>query len=97
MKSLVVRVLLGSAASLLVFMSGSAAAHHSAAMFNDQVELTLTGVVTKFDYLNPHAWLYVDVTEEDGTITEWGFEMGAPPLLRRAGIPPNAWRTGSLV
>ena len=66
-------------------------------MFDDQSELTLTGEVTRFDYLNPHSWLYMNVTEDDGTVTEWGFELSAPPLLRRAGVSPNTWRPGDLV
>ena len=82
------------AASLLLT---PALAHHSAAMFDDQVELTLTGVVTRFDYLNPHSWLYVDVENDDGTNTEWGFELGAPPRLRREGISPNFWQPGDAV
>lgn len=72
-------------------------AHHSAAMFDDQVELTLSGVVTRFDYLNPHSWLYVNVANDDGTQTEWGFELDAPPRLRRSGISPNFWQPGDAV
>jgi hypothetical protein len=68
--------------------------HHSAAMFDDQVVLTLEGTVTRFDYLNPHSWLYVNVANDDGTITEWGFELDAPPRLRRLGISPNFWQQG---
>ena len=79
------------------FFATQAAGHHSSAMFDDQTELTLTGIVTRFDYLNPHSWLYMNVTEEDGTVTEWGFELSAPPLLRRAGVSPNTWRPGDLV
>ncbi|WP_428099884.1 DUF6152 family protein [Candidatus Rariloculus sp.] len=74
-----------------------AMAHHSSAMFDDEVELTLSGVVTRFDYLNPHAWLYVNVQNDDGTHTEWGFELGAPPRLRRSGISPNFWQAGDAV
>ena len=82
------------AASLLLI---PAMAHHSAAMFDDEVELTLTGVVTRFDYLNPHSWLYVNVDNDDGTKTEWGFELGAPPRLRRSRISPNFWQPGDAV
>ena len=84
-------------AAVLVLLSVPAAGHHSSAMFDDQSELTLTGEVTRFDYLNPHSWLYMNVTEDDGTVTEWGFELSAPPLLRRAGVSPNTWRPGDLV
>ena len=97
MKNYLAATCLGGATALVLAASGSAIAHHSSAMFDDQVELTLTGVVTRFDYLNPHSWLYVAVTEEDGTVTEWGFEMSAPPLLRRAGVAPSAWQAGDLV
>jgi hypothetical protein len=76
---------------------GQAIAHHSAAMFDDQVTLTMTGTVTKFDYLNPHSWLYVDVVNEDGSTTSWGFETEAPPRLRRVGVGPNHWEAGDIV
>ena len=74
-----------------------ATAHHSAAMFDDEINLVLEGTVTRFDYLNPHSWLYVDVVNEDGTTTEWGFELAAPPRLRRIGISPNFWEPGDEV
>lgn len=76
---------------------GSALAHHSAAMFDDQVEMELTGVVTEFDYLNPHSWLYVDVTGEDGSVTTWGFETDDPSRLRRQGVTPTYWEPGDVV
>ena len=72
-------------------------AHHSGAMFEDERTLTLTGTVTRFDYVNPHSWLYVDVENEDGSVTEWGFELDAPPRLRRVGIPPSFWQGGDRV
>jgi hypothetical protein len=74
-----------------------AVAHHSGAMFDDQLTLELTGTVTHFDYVNPHSWLYVNVEDENGDVTEWGFELDAPPRLRRIGISPNFWREGERV
>jgi len=74
-----------------------ALAHHSGAMFEDQRMLELGGTVTHFDYVNPHAWLYVNVENEDGSVTEWGFELDAPPRLRRLGISPSFWREGDRV
>jgi hypothetical protein len=71
--------------------------HHSAAMFNLGTVLTLTGTVTRFDYLNPHSWLYVNVENDDGSVTEWGFELDAPPRLRRVGVPPTFWQPGDVV
>lgn len=72
-------------------------AHHSGAMFEDDVTLTLSGTVTHFDYVNPHSWLYVNVADEDGNVTEWGFELDAPPRLRRIGISPRFWEEGDVV
>ncbi len=72
-------------------------AHHSFAMFDFEQELRLEGTVTKFDYVNPHSWLYVNIENDDGTITEWGFELDAPPRLRRLGISPRFWEPGDRV
>lgn len=72
-------------------------AHHSAAMFDRKVTLTLNGTVKRFDYVNPHSWLYVDVSNADGTTTEWGFELDAPPRLRRIGVSPNFWQPGDSI
>lgn len=74
-----------------------ALAHHSGAMFEPELTLTLSGHVTHFDYVNPHSWLYVNVDNEDGTITEWGFELDAPPRLRRLGVSPKFWEPGDAV
>ena len=60
--------------------------HHSAFMFDFEKEVTLEGVVKEFQYTNPHSWLLVDVTDEDGSVTTWGFEAEGPSTLMRAGI-----------
>lgn len=61
-------------------------AHHSAAMFDDEKLIEVSGVVREFQYTNPHSWLLVDVTNDDGTVTTWGFEAEGPSTLMRAGI-----------
>jgi hypothetical protein len=76
---------------------GQVFAHHSAAMFDDAKEVVMTGVVTKFDYLNPHSWLFIDVAQEDGTTAAWGFELAAPPRLQRIGVGPQNWVPGDLI
>ena len=86
--------IIGMALALLV---PPTAAHHSSAMFSREVELVLTGEVSKFSYLNPHAWLYVNVKSEDGTVTEWGFELNSPTLLRREGVSPSFWKVGERI
>jgi hypothetical protein len=63
-----------------------AAAHHAfAAEFDVDKPVKVTGKVTKLDLVNPHAWLYVDVTEPEGKVTNWRFELGAPNALFRLG------------
>ena len=65
---------------------GTASAHHSASMFDFTKLVELSGVVKEFQYTNPHSWLLVDVTNEDGSVTTWGFEAEGPSTLMRAGI-----------
>lgn len=86
-----------SAGLALALLLPPAWAHHSSAMFNREVELVLTGEVREFAYLNPHSWLYVTVTDADGTVTEWGFELSSPSLLRREGVSPSFWGVGDRV
>jgi hypothetical protein len=72
-------------------------AHHSAVMFDDTKEVTVTGVVKEFQYTNPHSWLLVDVTNEDGTVTTWGFEAEGPSTLGRSGIRKSDFPTGTQI
>ena len=82
---------------VLMFQSGAIAAHHSGEMFDSQRTLTLQGVVKEFQYVNPHSWLIVDVTHDDGRVETWGFEAEGPSTLRRAGIRPSDFRAGTEV
>lgn len=72
-------------AGLLVHATVSVA-HHSGEMFEREKTLTLTGTVKQFRYINPHSWLIVDVTNEDGSVTTWGFEAEGPSVLTRGGV-----------
>ena len=67
-------------------------AHHSfAAEYDANKPVTVTGTVTKLEWMNPHARFYVDVKEADGSVTHWNFELGAIPVLLKQG-----WRKDSL-
>lgn len=72
-------------------------AHHSAVMFDEEKEVTVTGVVKEFQYTNPHSWLLIDVTNEDGSVTTWGFEAEGPSTLMRAGIRKSDFSPGTEV
>ena len=75
---------------------GHAAAHHSfAAAYDENAPLNMQGVVTKVELTNPHSWLWVDITDEDGTVTNWGFEGGPPVNLFRNGLTRDTLPVGS--
>ena len=76
---------------------GTAAAHHSGVMFDYTKLVELTGVVKEFQYTNPHSWLLVDVTNEDGSVTTWGFEAEGPSTLMRAGIRLSTLPPGTAI
>jgi len=74
------------------------AAHHSFyAEFDAEKPVKVTGAVTKLEWENPHAWFYVDVKDESGRTTNWGFEMGSPNILLRAGWARNTLKIGDVV
>ncbi len=58
--------------------------------------VTLKGIVTKVDWMNPHVYFYIDV-ETDGKITNWGLEMGPPNMLERSGWSRNTMHIGDEV
>lgn len=91
------RKLLAGVLASSALAAGAALAHHSAVMFDDSKEITLTGVVKEFQYTNPHSWLLVDVTNEDGSVTTWGFEAEGPSTLMRAGIRKSDFSPGTQV
>jgi Family of unknown function (DUF6152) len=75
----------------------AALAHHAAAMFETEKTVTISGTVKEFEYVNPHAWLYVVVTDDKSEETLWGFEAEGPSTLMRAGIKNNVLQPGDLV
>ena len=70
-------------------------AHHSSTMFDRDKEITVTGIVKEFQYTNPHSWLIIEVTNEDGSTTNWGFEAEGPSTLIRAGISKKDFAPGT--
>jgi hypothetical protein len=89
------RKVLAGALGGVVLIAAPSFAHHSTVMFDDQKEITVTGVVKEFQFTNPHSWLLVDVKNEDGTVTTWGFEAEGPSTLARAGIRPSDLTPGT--
>ena len=76
-----------AAAAAWIAATGGVIAHHSfAAEFDVNQPITLEGVLTKMEWINPHGWIYVDVKGQDGTVTNWAVETGAPNALLRRGL-----------
>ena len=73
-------------------------AHHSfAAQFDRNKPVTLTGPVTKLDWINPHARIFVDAKDASGKVVNWEVELGAPAILLRNGWTRNAIKVGETV
>ena len=73
-------------------------AHHSfAAEYDDSKPVKVTGVVTRVEWTNPHIWFYVDVKDEQGKVTNWGFSAGPPGVLQRRGITRDVMKQGDVI
>jgi len=87
-----------AAAAGFVLATGSAIAHHSfAAEFDAGQPVNLKGTVTKIEWMNPHTYFYMDVTEPGGAVVNWGLEMGSPNGLMRQGWTRNTLKVGDVV
>ena len=75
-----------------------AVAHHAfSAEFDADMPVTLRGTVTRMEWVNPHAWIHIDVEKEDGTTEAWMVEGGAPNALLRRGFTKNSLPPGTVV
>lgn len=73
-----------------------AAAHHAfSAEFDAQRPVSLKGKVTKMDWINPHAWIHMEVTNTDGSVEKWMIEGGAPNALLRRGFSRESLLPGT--
>ena len=88
------------ALALVLCASAAAAAyaHHSfAAEFDSNKPIKMAGVVTRLEWTNPHVYLFIDVNAKGGAVTNWGFEMGPPHMLQKAGWKKNSLSIGETV
>jgi hypothetical protein len=86
------------AAALALTIAAPAVAHHSfAAQYDRSKPTTITGVVTKIDWINPHARFFVDVKDSSGQMVNWEVELGPPAGLMRRGWTRNSLKVGESV
>jgi len=73
-------------------------AHHAfSAEYDDAKPVKVKGVVTKVEWMNPHIWFYVDVKDDSGKVTNWGFSGGPPGMLMRRGINKDVLKPGDTI
>jgi hypothetical protein len=77
--------------------AGSAVAHHSGAMFDQEHRITLTGTVREFQWTNPHCYIQLTVPDAKGHPEEWSMEMAAPIYLQQRGWRPSTLKPGDTV
>ena len=80
----------------LALASAPVAAHIAfSAEFDADRPMQLQGTVTKTEWINPHSWIHIDVTDENGTVESWAIECGAPNALIRRGLNKNSIPAGT--
>ena len=94
-RNLLIIVLVGFSLSLV---SRPMLAHHSeSAEYDPAKPVKVTGTIKRVEWQNPHVWFYVDVKDESGKITTWGFSNSPPGSLMRRGITKDALKLGAVV
>lgn len=89
---------LALAALGLMYMSTTAIAHHAfAAEFDANRPVKLMGTVTKMEWINPHAWIHLEVKQPDGKTVTWMVEGGAPNALVRRGFNKSSLPIGTVI
>jgi hypothetical protein len=90
-------VLAGLVAGLLMAAYPAMAHHAFGAEFDSNKPVKLRGTIAKVDLVNPHSWIYIDVKNEDGTVTQWAVEGGSPNALLRHGFTKKTLPKGTEV
>jgi hypothetical protein len=77
----------GLAAAALLAAAGNAGAHHSVAgQFDAEKHASITGTITKVDWINPHVYIHLDATDDTGAVTTWRLESLPTAMMRKAGL-----------
>jgi DNA/RNA endonuclease YhcR with UshA esterase domain len=84
-------------ACLLLACAAPAFAHHSVSMYDMAHPTTVTGLVTKLDWTNPHGYIYVDVKNDKGEIEHWAIEIDSPNFLKHNGWTSTTVKPGDTI
>jgi acetate kinase len=95
MKNKLLAVFLGAIGLLLV--SGPVLAHHGRSNYDVTSTATVKGIVTEFEWVNPHALIHFDATDETGKVEKWIAETNSPNTLSRQGWDKNTVKTGDQI
>ena len=90
------KLVVGITAAVLLMAVVPASAHHAfAAEFDAAKPVKFRGTVTKMEWINPHAWIHIDIKGEDGKVANWMIEAAAPNALLRRGWTKNSLLPGT--
>lgn len=82
----------------VLLAAASLSAHHAfSAEFDQNKPVNFEGTVTKTEWTNPHAWIYIDVKQPDGKVVNWAIEMGPPNALLRRGWKRSSMQYGAVI
>src|SRR5580704_15720283 len=91
------RTMCAAAAALLLATIRISAHHAFSAEYDENKRVTCSGTVTRFEWTNPHVWLYVDGKDDTGKLTSWNFEIGSPNGLLHRGWTKTELKKGDQV
>ena len=86
-----------SIVALCVGLAPAVWAHHSQSEYDSRAKVEVEGTVTKLEWKSPHAWVYMDVTSDNGEKVNWSFELPSPVTLMRRGWTRDSLKPGDRI